>query len=116
MIFNIVIVHWSDLKPKVIYNRTRSRWRISDEKIKKIKWVLSVVDGRVIGVWEPKTWNTIYDERTKHMRKEFEGEKAPQDIFDKFFNRNLVSIITGKQNPIKYYTEAQILKCPKIGD
>ena len=106
---------FDDLDMDMIYNRTRSMWKISDERQGTIKYVLSVIDGVIYGVWKPLNWNIKFDERTNSFRKEFTGIIAEDKVFNNLFGRRIVSLLEkGAQNPVRYFTEKEIEQCPSL--
>ncbi|MFA5676528.1 MAG: hypothetical protein WDA65_08425 [Christensenellales bacterium] len=108
---------FNELDFDLIYERTRSKWRISDERTKKIQYVLSVIKGTVFGVWKPTKWIDEYDKRTDSHRKAFEGIKAEDAVFNNFFGRYIVDLLQkGSQNPVRYFTTKQIEQCKRLGD
>ena len=108
-------LEFGELDLELIYQRTRSMWKIAENRINTIKYVVSIVNRIILGVWTPLEWNDVFDTRTGNWRKEFDGEKADKAVLNKFFGRDISSLINkGEQNPVKYFREQQILSCPSL--
>ena len=89
-----------------IYKRTQKSWCVSAIKAKTIKFVLSVVNGVVVGVWQPEAWNYAGGNR-----KDFMGIKANDTMHNRFINKDISNIRRGRQ-PVQYFRAEQIIGCP----
>jgi hypothetical protein len=87
-----------------IYNQVKGNWRISVGRARKADYVIAALRGVSIGVFQVNEWK----KSTNHLgRYCFEGEKAPDEIWEKFVgkrgkritNENMKHI----QNPVRYW-------------
>ena len=88
-----------------IYETVRSAWKVSKEKREKYKYVLAVLDGVVVGVYEPSKWQS--DSRGVAGRYEFIGTEAPYKIKNIFIDKKLPSKYRrkGMASPVLYSTK-----------
>ena len=99
-----------------LYDLTRRAWKVRQDRIQKIEYVLSVYDGFILAVykvagWYPahSTFNTIpvsdavkQHDIEKH-RMEFVGQLAPSSIQKQFVGKSVRKLYKqGEANPVKY--------------
>jgi len=81
-----------------VYERVRSCWRANIEKAKLADYVLVIVKGEVVGVYEPIKWYySLNTERCKENKCEkypckriaFTGKEASSDIQKKYLHKYL---------------------------
>lgn len=76
------------------YEACRSAWKYRKSKLEKYKYVLCVLHGVVINVFEPEYWQN--DSRAISGRYEFVGREAPKEIKDKFVGYRIPARFTKK--------------------
>lgn len=105
----------NDLKPNELYDITRGLWVINIERAKKMKYAFAIYDGLVMEVYSIACWleagtsySCCYESTDKldeklQKRYEFIGNIAPDNIRDKYINKNVSDLFkAGSQNPIMY--------------
>ncbi|MFV0516955.1 MAG: LEM-3-like GIY-YIG domain-containing protein [Aminipila sp.] len=102
----------SDLHPNELYDVTRGIWMINIERAKNIKYAFAVYDGLIIEIYTIACWlpaGTSYSYRIDKVegkytkRYEFIGNIAPEEIRNKYINKNVADLFkTGNQNPIMF--------------
>jgi hypothetical protein len=94
-----------------IYDRTRRCWKCKIERAKKAEYVLSVINGLVVGVFKPNGWYyTCNDNECKKdkckkwicKRIGFIGVEAERDIQKKYLHKYIPDELLGQANPIRY--------------
>jgi len=96
-----------------VYNATRYCWRISDWRLSSFKYVFGVYRGLIKGVYIPAEWVTATKETIdpitkdryegKSRRKYFVGVNAPEEIQNKYLNKDISEYFKkGEQTPIRY--------------
>lgn len=87
-----------------IYEATRYAWKLNYSRAIKYKYILSVINGVVMAVYEPEKWQEAKD---NHGRYEFFGKPAPQAISSIFVNKRVPEeyVKKGMSNPILYKKE-----------
>lgn len=89
----------NELHPN-IYEATRKSWVLSEQKIKKIDFVLGEFRGIIRAVFKPEKWIRL-DNSNRIM---FEGvEITDPAITDVYLNKSVPVKKNGAQNPIRYY-------------
>lgn len=100
-----------DMLEGELYDLTRSAWKLSKDRLERIKYAFPVVDGKVIETykvtcWLPdnSTWNSQKPkaEEGTEGRWEFVGRISPE-LHQKYAELDVSSLFTkGQQNPLKY--------------
>lgn len=99
-----------------LYDLTRRAWKVSQNRIRQIEYVMAVYEGFVLAVykvagWYPahSTFNTLDVSETVRRhdiegnRMEFVGRLAEKDVWDRFVGKSVAKFWKkGEQNPIKY--------------
>lgn len=98
-----------------LYNATRGHWKASFIKVKKVKYVFSLVNGIIRGVYKPLNWFTIdpdkeyfgpdpkvLENQNEVGRVYFEGVIAPKYILNKYLNKKINNKKILGQNPVVY--------------
>ncbi len=93
-----------------IYDGTRFCWKLSQTKIKKVDYVLAVIQGIIVGVFEPTEWKIAtlqnFPEFNQNVpsRIGFVGKEADKEIVKLYIRKRVPSIYRkrGAANPIKY--------------
>lgn len=101
---------------KSILRQTQLAWRISLKRAESADYVLAVVRGVVVGAFKAHEWldatcanfpEHLLEGEDMPSRKGFRGERAPDDIWDKYVGQRGKRIaIDGMkhiQNPIRYW-------------
>jgi hypothetical protein len=104
----LVIINVNNIQNRVdvneIYKQVKGNWRISIGRARNADYVIAALRGVSIGVFKVYDWR----KSTEHLgRYCFDGEKAPDDVWEKFVgargkritNENMKHI----QNPIRYW-------------
>ena len=91
---------------KEVYDAVRYAWRISKSRAEKVKYVLAVERGLVVGVfvadgWMEATKANFPNEEGEPNRYGFEGEEAPDNIKNLFQGKRLPDNMRGR-SPIRY--------------
>ncbi len=82
-----------------IYEATRKSWKVSLDRVKRIKIACSVYRGIIREVFIMEKW----EETSEKGRRQFFGVKAPEEIREKYLNKSVNKYWKqGSQNPIKY--------------
>ncbi|GAA3650057.1 LEM-3-like GIY-YIG domain-containing protein [Asaccharospora irregularis] len=102
----------NDLKVNELYDVTRGIWAVDINRAKTMKYAFAVYYGLVVEVYSIATWfpaGTTYSYRIDKVegkfakRYEFVGNIAPEEIRNKYINKNVSSLFkSGNQNPIMY--------------
>ena len=95
---------------KSIYNATRYAWKISVNKAQKVDFVLAIVQGIIIGVFEPIEWKEARIENFPEFNEDipgrigFVGHEAIEKINRMYMRKRIPSEFRkkGAANPIKY--------------
>jgi uncharacterized protein len=95
---------------KSIYDATRFAWKLGKGKLKKVEYVLAVVQGMIVGVFKPLEWKeaTIENFPEFHMDREgrfgFIGIEAEETIKRLYLRKRVPADYRkrGAANPIKY--------------
>ena len=98
-----------------LYNETRGHWKASFTKVKKVKYVFSLVDGIIRGVYKPLNWFTVdpdkeyfgpnpkvLENQNEEGRVYFNGVNAPKYILNKYINKKIDNKKILGQNPVVY--------------
>lgn len=78
------------------YECARKYWRLSKKRAEDVDYVIAVADGRVVGIYRPKSWSASKEVPGKF---EFEGEKIrenPVAVADALW------VFAGRSNPVRY--------------
>ncbi len=84
---------------KSVYNAVRYAWKLDKNRAEKSSYVLAVINGLIVGVFEPEAWFPATPEffpayeQTRHGRIGFVGKEAPN---------NIANLYLGKRLPAKY--------------
>ena len=82
-----------------IYIATRGNWKLSSAKAQNAEYVFSIVNGTIIEVFKPLSWNKCIDSG----RILFDGELAPEAIRTKYIDKSVKHLYSrGEANPCKY--------------
>ena len=102
----------SELTPHQLYDVTRGVWSVSYERASKMKYAFAIYDGLIMEVYRIACWlpagSTLtgrWDEIDEaHVKRfEFVGNIAPEEVRNKYINKNVARIFkAGSQNPIMY--------------
>jgi len=93
-----------------IYRATNLAWKVNKNKVEQAEFVLSVIQGMIVGVFKPLKWmqaiknnfiELVEDEPTRYG---FEGIEAETEIKDIYLGKRVPDIYRkkGAANPIKY--------------
>ena len=84
-----------------LYDAVRYHWKVSKNRVDKIKYVLGVIGGIVKEVYEVDNWYLSDD----GIRYAFEGKVAPNEIRDYFVNKRIPEKYSkkGSANPVQYH-------------
>lgn len=103
---------FNHLKVNELYDVTRGIWAVDINRAKTMKYAFAVYYGLVVEVYSIATWfpaGTTYSYRIDKVegkfakRYEFVGNIAPEEIRNKYINKNVSSLFkSGNQNPIMY--------------
>ena len=107
---------WDNSKSETeLYHATRGHWKASLNKVKKVDYVLSLINGIVRGVYKPLKWFTVdpnenyfgpnskvLENQNEKGRVYFEGVIAPKDILIKYINKKIDNKKILSQNPVVY--------------
>ncbi len=93
-----------------IYDATRFCWKLSFSKLEKVDYVLAVVQGIIVEVFEPITWKKATQENFPEFNDDvpsrigFEGKKAEEEIVKLYIRKRVPAEYRkgGAANPIKY--------------
>ena len=94
-----------------IYKATKEIWRMSKNRLKNIKYVLSEYRGLIVEVFEVDKWykkERPYGMNTKKAGQNyigygFEGHIAPESVRDLYINKSIAhKKVQGRSNPITY--------------
>lgn len=81
-----------------IYEATRKSWKVSENRLQQIDYVLSEYRGIVRAIFRPTKWIP------QGNRWMFEGEEInDKEITDRYLNKSVPKKGKGTANPIKYY-------------
>lgn len=88
-----------------LYEKTRQWWAVSLSSVQRIKYVLAVVNGRVIEVYKIDRWEKDEDLHEEHDgRYRFIGSVATDEKRSKFVGKSVKSLFPkGAANPIRYF-------------
>ena len=106
----------NDMTPYELYEATRGYWKVSLEKVRKIKYALAVYYGIVLEVYEIAEWFPAFStmmcrridgggdkDEAEKCRYEFVGKISPDEIRKKYKNKSVANVFRkGAQNPIRY--------------
>jgi hypothetical protein len=92
--------HFIDLRGGV-YEATRKAWRVRKSRVKKADYVLSVLNGLVVGVFTDLDWR---EDNIRPDRFSFIGNPAPKNIQKKYIGKIIPLEYTqrGSANPCQY--------------
>jgi hypothetical protein len=93
-----------------IYSATRYAWKISKTKVKEVEYVLSVIQGMIVGVFKPQQWLDATQENFPEFsyvgdgRIGFIGVEAEESIKQLYLRKRVPEKYRkrGAANPIKY--------------
>lgn len=99
----LVIININNIQNRVdieeIYKQVKGNWRIAIGRAKKADYVIAALRGVSIGVFKVHEWR----KSTEHLgRYCFDGEKAPDDIWEKFVGERGKRIINDNMKHIQY--------------
>jgi hypothetical protein len=87
-----------------LYEAVRWCWRMNVDEAKNADYVLATYRGIVKGVYKPLRWAKVQTGQERSPgdadRVYFEGEPAPSQIKDIYYNKKVSEVST--QNPIRY--------------
>ena len=87
---------------KEIYNATKESWKVSESRIKNIKYALSEFEGIIIEVYKINEWYKV-EKKGESIRWGFNGEIAIDIIRNKYLNKSIAHTKKrGAANPIRY--------------
>ena len=87
---------------KEIYNATKESWKVSESRIKNIKYALSEFEGIIIEVYKINEWYKV-EKEGESIRWGFNGEIAEDIIRNKYINKSIAHTKKrGAANPIRY--------------
>jgi hypothetical protein len=108
IIFRVKKSYDSKMSTTDLYNFTRGRWKINLSKAKKAILAFAILEGQIIEVYKIQDWHDAGTtsparrisnkkelnalERLKN-RFEFVGELAPEEIREKYLNKNIYHLI-----------------------
>ncbi|MBY6054700.1 hypothetical protein [Cytobacillus firmus] len=69
---------------KDYYEATRGNWRANKERVRKVEYVIGVMNKEVVCVYKPLSWDTVEENGKKRQR--FEGEEVSQSTFNRIKN------------------------------
>ncbi len=104
----LVIINVNHIQNRVdieeIYKQVKGNWRIAIGRAKKADYVIAALRGVSIGVFKVHEWR----KSTEHLgRFCFDGEKAPDEVWEKFVGTRGKRITDDNmkhiQNPIRYW-------------
>ncbi|MCQ4936374.1 hypothetical protein [Anaerotignum propionicum] len=82
-----------------IYTATRGNWKLSLIKAQNAEYVFSIVNGTIMEVFKPLSWNKCTDSE----RIFFDGILAPEAIREKYLDKSVKHLYSrGEANPCKY--------------
>ena len=84
-----------------LYDAVRYSWKVSKNRVDKIRYVLGVVNGIVKEIYEVEKWQLADNE----VRYEFIGHVAPEEIRSIFKDKRIPEKYSkkGSANPIQYH-------------
>lgn len=93
-----------------IYDATRYAWKISKTKVEKVEYVLSVIQGIIVGVYIPTKWMEASIENfpefhlDRRPRIGFVGEEAEKAVKELYMRKRVPDRFRkrGAANPVKY--------------
>jgi len=93
-----------------IYDATRFAWKLSKNKLEKVDYVLAVIQGIIIGVFEPTEWKEARIENFPEFHEDipsrmgFVGIEADETIKGLYLRKRIPTEYRkrGAANPIKY--------------
>lgn len=111
----VLLVRLSLYRPNMsdgeLYDLTRSAWKLSEKRLDDIRYVFSVVDGKIIETykvtkWLPdnSTWNSLKLNAKEGAEGcwEFVGRIAPE-LHQQYADLDVSALFTkGQQNPLRY--------------
>lgn len=98
------------ISERSIYDATRFAWKIDIKKTKKVDYVLSVMQGIIVGAFKPKKWMAATEVNFPEFhidipgRYGFIGTEADEKIQKKYLRKRVPDSYRkkGAANPIKY--------------
>lgn len=100
-----------DMTDGELYDLTRSAWKLSESRLDNIRYVFSVVDGKIIETYKVAQWlpdNSTWNSQKQNMiegeegRWEFVGRLAPE-LHKQYAELDVSSLfVKGQQNPLRY--------------
>lgn len=100
-----------DMTEGELYDLTRSAWKLSESRLNNIRYVFSVVDGKIIETyqvtqWLPdnSTWNSLKPngKEGEEGRREFVGKPSPI-LHQQYADLDVSCLfVKGQQNPLRY--------------
>jgi uncharacterized protein len=93
-----------------VYSATRYAWKISKKKVQEVEYVLSVIQGIIVGVFKPTDWLDATEENFPEFqlnrpgRIGFIGEVAEESVIKQYIRKRVPDSYRkrGAANPIKY--------------
>ena len=87
-----------------IYQMSRKYWKVDERKATKATYVLAIIDGTVVAVFEPEEWfqttNAAYAGRWEFSGKEI--KESP------YIGKNVKSFYGKSSNPVRYINYAPL--------
>ncbi|MCX6786106.1 MAG: hypothetical protein NTZ18_04655 [Candidatus Komeilibacteria bacterium] len=100
ILINIHNLYKKEASPKAIYDATRKSWKVSFNRVSKIKVACSVYLGIIREVYIINKWLPSTEIKGRSM---FVGKVAPKDVRNKYLNKSVSKYWKkGSQYPIKY--------------
>jgi hypothetical protein len=93
-----------------IYDATRFAWKISKTKVEKVEYVLAVIQGIIVGVFQPLKWMVASEVNFPKFHVDrldrigFVGSEAEEEIKNHYIRKRVPNSYRkrGAANPIKY--------------
>ncbi|PLT31023.1 hypothetical protein [Peribacillus deserti] len=67
---------------KDYYEATKGDWRAARDRVRKVEYVIGVLDKEVVCVYKPLVWETV--EKNGRKRQRFEGKEVDKSTFNTF--------------------------------
>jgi hypothetical protein len=100
ILINIHNLYKKDISEKEMYDATRKSWKVSTDRVSKIKIACSVYLGIIREIYIIDKWIPSTEIKGRHM---FIGCVAPKNIRSKYLNKSVSKYWKkGSQYPIKY--------------
>ncbi len=93
---------------KGIYEATQCSWKLSRTRVKEVEYVLSVVQGTIVGVFKPLEWLDATRENFSDLnivtpgRIGFKGLEAEESVKQQYLHKRVPARPAAQQNPVRY--------------